>query len=126
MRTVNYNKERVSKFLKEHIMRGDKGDGIPNFLSNDDVFVNGARQSPVYGAKVDLWLTQTPEEFCDEKMLRNYKRNQQLVDFQCIPENVSQAILDEFNKPIQGSRSQVMGYLAKNHMKHLIEVLGDF
>ena len=25
-----------NEYLKEHIMKGDRGDGIPNFLSDDD------------------------------------------------------------------------------------------
>ena len=28
-------------FLREHIMRGDRGDGVPNFLSADNVIVTG-------------------------------------------------------------------------------------
>ena len=27
------------QYLKEHIMKGDRGDGIPNFLSDDDTYV---------------------------------------------------------------------------------------
>jgi hypothetical protein len=28
------------KFLKEHILKGDRGDGVPNFLSNDACIIN--------------------------------------------------------------------------------------
>ena len=31
-------------FMKEHIMKGDVGDGIPNFLSPDNSFVDSIRQ----------------------------------------------------------------------------------
>jgi hypothetical protein len=34
-------------FVKEHIIRGDRGDGIPNFLSADNVFVLGERQKSI-------------------------------------------------------------------------------
>ena len=33
------------RYLREHIMRGDRGDGIPNFLSSDACLVNGERQN---------------------------------------------------------------------------------
>ena len=33
--------------LMEHIISGDKGDGVPNILSDDDVFTEGKRQRPI-------------------------------------------------------------------------------
>jgi len=43
----NLNKQVVcqdpSLFLKEHILTGDKSDGIPNILSSDDCMVEGIR-----------------------------------------------------------------------------------
>ena len=36
-----------SAFLKEHIIKGDKSDGVPNMLSNDDCMIEGIRQTPV-------------------------------------------------------------------------------
>ena len=38
--------------LKQMIIRGDKGDGIPNILSADDSIVNGVRQRPITEAKI--------------------------------------------------------------------------
>ena len=35
------------KFLREHIIKGDRDDGIPNILSSDDTFVTDKRQKPV-------------------------------------------------------------------------------
>ena len=35
------------RFLKEHIMRGDRGDGIPNFLSPDSCIMTNERRSTV-------------------------------------------------------------------------------
>ena len=34
-------------FLKEHILKGDKSDGVPNILSNDDCLDLGIRQTPL-------------------------------------------------------------------------------
>ena len=36
-----------ARFIKEHIIRGDAGDGVPNFLSTDNCLVVGDRQKPV-------------------------------------------------------------------------------
>ena len=40
-------------YLQTHIVRGDKGDGVPNILSDDNVFVEGFRQKPMSKKKVD-------------------------------------------------------------------------
>ena len=43
-------------FLKEHILKGDPGDGIPNVLSEDNCFVVGSRQKPLTKKKMDALL----------------------------------------------------------------------
>ena len=74
--------------LKQLIIRGDKSDGIPNILSNDNVFVDGIRQRPITESKIINWLNQEPKEFCNEEMLRNYSRNETLIDLTKIPTNL--------------------------------------
>ena len=114
-------------FLKDHILRGDVSDGIPNFLSSDDVFmIEGKRQTPLRSAKVDVWMNQEPEEFCDDKMLRNYYRNKTLIDLSCIPEDIEKAILDEYEKEPKGARNKLHKYFIKNRLKHLTESIGEF
>ena len=39
--------EDPNLFLQEHILKGDKSDGIPNILSNDDCLDAGIRQTPL-------------------------------------------------------------------------------
>ena len=45
--------EHPRRFLLEHIIKGDTGDGVSNVLSNDDVFVEGIRQTPVSKKKME-------------------------------------------------------------------------
>ena len=40
-------KEPAEQFLMEHIITGDKGDGIPNMLSPDDSFTENKRQKSI-------------------------------------------------------------------------------
>lgn len=115
------------KYLKEHIMRGDSGDGIPNFLSKDDVFITaGARQKKVYDAKLETWVNQAPEEFCDETMLRGYKRNEALIDLSKIPADISNEILAQFNEQEGKKKNDLMNYFIKFKLKHLMEHIGEF
>jgi len=117
-----------AQFLKEHIIRGDKGDGVPNFLSADEVFVVKGRQASIFDKKLEVWLTQQPEEFCTtETMLKNYNRNKMLVDLTSIPEAVEAAILAEFDvPPVVSNKGKIFSYLVKNRMKELFGMMGDF
>jgi 5'-3' exonuclease len=82
-------------FLKEHILRGDKSDGIPNILSADNCLDEGIRQTPLRKPIVDKYLRISIEK--DDKYYRNYLRNQTLIDFDMIPEKIEDAILSEYS-----------------------------
>lgn len=114
------------RFIKEHIIRGDTGDGVPNFLSADDTFVVGSRQKPISQKKLDLWLDQDPKEFCDEKMLRGYLRNQQLVDLNFIPENIRKEVLVQYEEQSGKGRGKLFNYFIEHRLKLLIENLNEF
>ena len=116
------------KFKKEHIMRGDRGDGIPNFLSRGDVFISGGRQKPLSKKKMDNWLTMKPEVFCDYEMLKGYKRNELLVDLDKIPEDIVEDIkLEYIHRTENGNgRSKLLPYFMENKLKNLMENINDF
>ena len=114
------------RYLREHIMRGDRGDGIPNFLSKDSCFVNGERQKPLSIKKIDAWAALEPSEFCDEKMLRNYSRNEVLVNLDCVPEWIQESIINQFDKYQEPDRKGLLSYFIKNKLRNLTEHIGDF
>jgi 5'-3' exonuclease len=112
--------------LKQLIIRGDKGDGIPNILSSDDVFVSGGRQKPITEAKIINWMNQDPKEFCNEEMLRNYYRNEFLIDLTKIPKEMTEKILDSYEMSKPKTKSEFMNYMIKNRLKNLLEVIDEF
>jgi 5'-3' exonuclease len=112
--------------LKQMIIRGDKGDGVPNILTKDDVFVVGGRQKPITEAKIINWLNQDPKEFCNEEMLRNYARNESLIDLTKIPQTIVSEILDKYETTQAKTKSVFMNYMIANKLKNLIEVLDEF
>ena len=115
------------QYVREHILRGDKGDGIPNFLSPDDTFVIGARQKVINSKKLKEWLEQTPETFCtNDSMLRGYKRNQMLVDLDFIPEEITTAIVEAFDAAKPSNRQRMLNYFIEKRLKNLIEVIDEF
>jgi len=115
------------KFIREHIIRGDKGDGIPNFLSADNTFVVGERQKVINKKKLEEWMNSDPEEFCTtEMMLRNYKRNQMLVDLDYVPEPIQQEIVEAYQSTKTGSKQKMLNYFIEKKLRNLIEVLDEF
>ena len=112
--------------LKQLVIRGDKGDGIPNILSADDCFVTATRQKPITEAKIITWLNQEPKDFCNDEMLRNYSRNEILIDLTKIPESLKLAILDTYENAKGHSKQQFMNYMIANRLKNLIEVIDEF
>lgn len=116
-----------TQFLKEHIMRGDMSDGIPNFLSEDDVFVSeNKRQKPLSSKKLSVWLELDPEEFCEGEMLRNYRRNEMLIDLTKIPTNLYNQIIDVYINTKDVGRGKLFNYFVKNRLKNLMENLNEF
>jgi len=119
--------ENPAEFIKEHIIRGDKGDGIPNFLSADNTFVIGERQKVINTKKLKEWISSSPEDFCvTDNMLRGYKRNQILVDLDYVPESIKEQIVDAYDTIKPGSRQKMLNYFIENRLKNLIEVLDEF
>lgn len=114
------------RFLVEHIIKGDRGDGIPNFLSEDSCIINKKRQRPIASKKLDTWVDLEPEKYCDENMLRNYKRNEALVDLELVPDNISEQIIKQFNEYKVPKKNGLLNYFIKNKLKNLMDSIGEF
>ena len=110
-------------FLKEHILKGDKSDGVPNILSNDDCLDQGIRQTPLRKPVLDKYLRISIEK--DDKYYRNYLRNQTLIDLSFIPDDIESAILEEYDETAI-TLGNVLPYLQKHRLNQLLDQAGDF
>ena len=115
--------------LIEKILTGDAGDGVPNVLSDDDVFVEGRRQTPLSKKKKET----IKEDLADGELLyaaswyRNYQRNETLIDLTKTPDRLKKQIVEEFNSQDQwDNKGKVFPYLINNNMKMLIESVEEF
>ena len=114
-------------YIKEHIIKGDRGDGIPNFLSADNTFALGERQKVINSKKLAEWLRKTPEEFCvNDTMLRGYKRNQMLVDLDYIPDAIQQQIVESYENTKPSTRQKMFNYFIEKRLSNLMEVIDEF
>ena len=112
-------------YLAEHILKGDSGDGVPNVLSDDNVFVDGRRQGVLSKKKREA-LLEDPKALGDE-VYRNYCRNKQLIDLTECPSAIKTEIIYNFESQNPAmNKSKVMTYLIKKRCKLLIESVGEF
>jgi hypothetical protein len=117
------------KFLIEHIIRGDTGDGVPNILSADESFVANIRQKPIRSKFVDdVTAADWPEDcsLFNEEIIRNYSRNKQLIDLGCVPENIQESILSSYEEQSDKKKKDLFNYFIKNKLKLLTECISEF
>ena len=114
------------RYLREHIMRGDRGDGIPNFLSNDACLVNGERQKPLSTRKLNDWVVSDVDDFCNDMMKRNYNRNEMLVNLDLVPQHIQDDVKDQYDKYEVPEKRGLLNYFIKNRLKQLTEHIGEF
>ena len=113
------------RYLKEHILKGDSGDGVPNVLSDDDTFVTNKRQKPMTAKRIEEFLKQDPNLY-DGKIFKNWQRNKELIDLTNTPDYIKEQVLTQFNEQSGKNRSKLLNYFIANKMKHLIEHLSEF
>ena len=113
-------------YIREHVLKGDRSDGVPNFLSPDNTFVDELRQKPLTKKKLETWIDLEPTDYCSDEMLRNYQRNKTLIDLECIPSDLKVKILEEYQNAEHGDRSKLLNYFIKKRLKNLMNDIGDF
>lgn len=114
------------RFLLEHIIKGDAGDGIPNILSDDNCFVIGKRQSPITQKKLDALIDLNSKGKTDHSSYRNYVRNQQLIDLTLIPQNVKIKIMESYNSQADKKSKDLLNYFIVNKLRNLTDSIGEF
>jgi 5'-3' exonuclease len=114
------------KYAFEHIIKGDKGDGVPNVLSADDSIVNGVRQKPVMQKKLDEWFKYPEKMPQDAEFKKNYERNKKLVSFDSIPKNVKEAIINSYVGQPEKDKSKLLNFFIQNKMKNMMGLIEEF
>ena len=112
-------------YLKEHILKGDTSDGVPNILSPDNTFVDGLRQRPLSRKKIQSWLLGGGSDWNDE-VKRNFQRNSTLIDLSRTPEELKNQIRLEYNNAPHGDRSKLLNYFMIYKLRELTENIGEF
>lgn len=115
-------------YMFEHIMRGDKGDGIPNVLSPDNAIMDDIRQSPMTKKKIEYWAENADNlrDVMTNEEYRNYQRNKTLIDLAEIPTELQNNVINTYESQKPAMKMRVLNYLIKKRCNHLIEVVEEF
>ena len=121
------NKESAEQELVEKILCGDKGDGVPNFLSDDDTFVSGKRQRPIRKKDLAEWKKLPLSHWENTEHADRVRRNQEMIDLRNVPNDIQQEIINSYTSQ-QGKRdrSKLLNYFIANKMKNLMEHITEF
>ena len=112
-------------YIKEHILKGDSSDSVPNVLSPDNTFVDGMRQRPLGKKKIENWLDIDIDDLQDE-VKRNYQRNDTLINLDKIPKELESEIMVNYNEAPSGDRSKLLNYFVQSRLKNLMNDIGEF
>lgn len=112
------------KYLLEHVIRGDGGDGVPNILSPDNCIVVGERQK-VLTAKRMAELLKGPDNM-DETTKTRYFRNKMMIDLNEVPDRYKKMIIEEYEKEKTVGRSGLFNFFIEKRLKNLLTDIQDF
>lgn len=89
-------------YLKNHIIRGDSSDGIPNILSDDDTFTDPDKKQTIMNKKRFNMLYDmiNSGEIENSDFCESYDRNKTLIDFNSIPDDKNYEILEAYQNAI--------------------------
>jgi hypothetical protein len=114
------------RFLREQIIKGDRSDGVPNILSDDDIFLrSNERQKPINKKRLEEWSNVDNIPLGSETR-KHYERNKKLIDLSEIPEHIEKRIINTFKNYKVKDRSLLLNYFMTNKLKSLIENINDF
>ena len=110
------------EYLEEHILRGDKSDGIPNVLSSGRCIVDGIRQLPM----TKKLISEFKENGIPSEHTLRFEENTELIDLRWTPWHLQNEILEQKHKVLRGSRNKLPDYFAEHNLDTLMKNIGDF
>jgi hypothetical protein len=111
-------------YLIEHIIKGDKSDGVPNMLSPDDIFVrDGGRQTTISAKRLKHYTDLIYVDSCDEV---GYFRNRLLIDLSKVPNDLKINIMKNFETEAGKGRNKILNYFIKYRITNQMQNVMDF
>jgi len=112
--------------LKQKIIQGDKGDGIPNIFSPSDCFVRELRQKPITKGSLSKLLSEDIVNTDNEYVKSGFLRNQTLIDLTFIPQEIKEGIINKYEETKPASRNKLFNYFVEKKLINLMDNIGEF
>ncbi|QDH49150.1 ribonuclease [Pantoea phage Phynn] len=116
--------------LRMKIIKGDKKDSIACIKIRSDYIVTkveGERAPSIMQKELDVWLESVdPTIEMTPEMAARYRENEELRDFEFIPKDIENSILEVYNAPKIGSRAKFERYCMDHKLSRIFEKMSDF
>jgi hypothetical protein len=124
-RKVSHNDPHL--YLQEHIVKGDRGDGVPNALSPGDVFVSGGRQKPVRQTTLNKIVEAIANDKAEsEDWYEGYKRNAAIIDLSNTPSEIVEESIRQYHEQADKGRKKLFNFFISRKLNNLIENISEF
>ena len=89
--------------------------------------VDGVRQKPITKKYVENFVMHNAEiSGRTDEEIRNFHRNQKLIDLNETPPTLCNEIWDEYQKEPVGQRRDLLNFFVEKKLNNLIETIGEF
>lgn len=112
--------------LKEKIITGDKGDGIPNIFSPSDCFVREIRQKSITKSSLSKLLYEDMTNYSNEYVRIGFSRNQTLIDLSFIPQEIKDKIINNYEEVKPVPKQKLFNYFVEKKLMILLDCIGEF
>jgi hypothetical protein len=133
------NKKYIQKiensefYLKEHIIGGDVSDGIPNIRTPENFFYqkfNSINPNQKFRQKVcsDKFIRSviSGDRVLTDEEKERYELNKKVIDFDEIPTEISEIILEAFREYKLPKITNVMKYFMRDGMRQQLNHIQDY
>lgn len=125
---VNLTKAEVKAYIIKSTLKGQTKDGIPNIKQADDALVieDRKRAPSITQTLIDKFTVEGISCLTEEEQ-KNYERNRTLFDFDMIPKEIHDLIINTYENTVpKNDRMGMMNYLINNRCSQLLNSLEDF
>lgn len=116
--------------LLTKIVKGDGKDTISNVYSPSDFIITkqeGQRQKSISSKFMEqVFAADDPKALFTGDALTRYNENEVLLDFDFIPADISESILNEFRTVQVAPRRMIYPFFVKNRMVQLLDKITEF
>ena len=119
-------RDLYEKYITHIVKAGD--DGIPSILADDDTLVTVGKRTPPMSAKRLEEFMKLGKAACkNDQELRNWDRNEQLISFDKIPQDIKDMIINDYIQSTpKRDTMKMMNYLMKHKCRLLLDEVGQF